>query len=105
LRAYAQQAWGLLAAGNQSMTVNTGGIPQAVLKSARKLTQEQAEALQAQWMTATTARAGAPPVLPPELEFETLSFNPNDLALLDTQEFNASDRHRFGVPAMLLNSP
>ena len=30
LRAYAQNAWGLLAAGNQSMTVAQGGIPQAV---------------------------------------------------------------------------
>jgi hypothetical protein len=33
LRAYAQMAWGLLAAGNQSMTVNQGGIPQLYLKS------------------------------------------------------------------------
>ena len=49
IRAYAQVAWGLLAAGNQSMTVNQGGIPQAVLKSQRKLTKEQAEALQTQW--------------------------------------------------------
>jgi hypothetical protein len=33
LRAYAQVAYGLLAAGNQSMNVTQGGIPQAVLKS------------------------------------------------------------------------
>jgi HK97 family phage portal protein len=106
LRAYAQQAWGLLAAGNQSMTVNQGGIPQAVLKSARKLTAEQAETIQAQWMARTGSRGGAPPVLPPELEFETLSFNPSDLALLDTQEFNArAIASAFGVPAMLLNMP
>jgi hypothetical protein len=56
LKAYAQNAWGLLAAGNQSMTVNQGGIPQSVLKSERKLTKEQAEALQLQWMTATSNR-------------------------------------------------
>ena len=37
LYAYAQQCWALLAAGNQSMSVSQGGIPQAVLKSARKL--------------------------------------------------------------------
>jgi HK97 family phage portal protein len=103
LRAYWQAAWGLLAAGNQSMNVNQGGIPQAVLKSQRKLTKEQAEALQEQWVTRMTARSG-PPVLPPELDFETISFNPADLALLDTQEFNAKAiATAFGVPAVLLN--
>jgi hypothetical protein len=104
IRAYAQQAWGLLAAGNQSMNVNSGGIPQGYLKSARKLTKDQAEALQTQWGEATTARAGLPPVLPPELDFVTLSFNPADLALLDTQEFNAKAiATAFGVPSVLLN--
>src|SRR4029079_85478 len=44
LRAYAQVAWGLLASGNQSTNVSQGGIPQAVLKSERKLTKDQAEA-------------------------------------------------------------
>lgn len=104
LRAYAQVAWGLLAAGNQSMSVNQGGIPQAVLKSTRKLTKEQAEALQLQWGEATTARGGLPPVLPPELDFQVLSINPSDLALLDTQEFNAKAlATAFGVPSVLLN--
>jgi len=104
LRAYAQTAWGLLAAGNQSMTVSQGGIPQAVLKSQRKLDQTQAEALQTQWMTATSRRNGAPPVLPPELDFTPLSFNPSDLALLETQEFNAKAiATAYGIPAVLLN--
>jgi hypothetical protein len=104
LRAYAQQAWGLLAAGNQSMNVNTGAIPQTVLKSTRKLTSGQAEALQEQWMAATARRNGAPPVLPPELDFSALSFNPSDLALLETQEFNAKAiASAFGVPSTLIN--
>lgn len=104
LRAYAQVAWGLLAAGNQSMNVNQGGIPQAVLKSQRKLTKDQAEDLQTQWMQRTQSRNGAPPVLPPELDFEVLSINPSDLALLDTQEFNAKAiATAYGVPAVLLN--
>jgi HK97 family phage portal protein len=104
IRAYAQVAWGLLAAGNQSMSVSQGGIPQAVLKSQRKLTKEQAEALQQQWGNATTSRSGLPPVLPPELDFTPLSFNPSDLALLDTQEFNAKMlASAFGVPAVMLN--
>jgi HK97 family phage portal protein len=103
LRAYAQSAWGLLAAGNQSMTVNQGGIPPAVLKSQRKLTKEQAEALQEQWVTRMTARTG-PPVLPPELDFETISFNPADMALLETQEWNARViATAFGVPSVILN--
>jgi hypothetical protein len=104
LRAYAQVAWGLLAAGNQSMTVSQGGIPSTVLKSQRKLTKDQAEALQLQWMDAVSRRNGAPPVLPPELSFEQLSFNPTDLALLDTQEFNAKAiMTAYGVPSVLLN--
>ena len=104
LRAYAQNAWGLLAAGNQSMTVNQGGIPQAVIKSQRKLTKDQAEQLQLQWSDATTRRAGVPAILPPELDFETLSINPADLALLDTQEWNAKVlATAYGVPAVILN--
>jgi HK97 family phage portal protein len=106
LRSYAQNAWGLLAAGNQSMTVNQGGTPKFYLKSDRKLTKDQAEALQLQWMTATTSRNGAPPVLPPEITPAEMSFDPSDLALLDTQEFNArAIASAFGVPAMLLNMP
>jgi HK97 family phage portal protein len=104
MRAYAQVAWGLLAAGNQSTSVNTGGVPSSVLKSTRKLTKEQAEAIQTQWAAATSRRSGLPPVLPPELDFHVLSFNPSDLALLDTQEFNARAlATAFGVPSVLLN--
>jgi HK97 family phage portal protein len=104
IRSYAQMAWGLLAAGNQSLDVNQGGVPKAVLKSQRKLTDKQAGNLQTQWMSKTQARGGAPPVLPPELDFETLSWNPKDMALLETQEFNAlALAAAFGVPAVLLN--
>jgi len=104
LRAYAQVAWGLLAAQNQSASVTQGGIPQAVLKSERKLTKDQAEALQAQWMDATSRRNGAPPVLPPELDFEVLSLNPSDLSLLDTQQWNAMViATAYGVPGPILN--
>jgi hypothetical protein len=106
LRAYAQNAWGLQAAGNQSMTVNQGGVPKYYIKSERKLTKEQAEALQTAWMTAAGNRNGAPPIVPPELTPTEMSFDPADLALLDTQEFNARViASAFGVPAMLLNMP
>jgi portal protein len=104
LRAYAQQAWGLLAAGNQQMNVNQGGTPAFYLKSERKLTKDQATDLQTQWMTATTSRNGAPPVVPPEITPTEMSFNPSDLALLESQEWNAKAiATAFGVPATLLN--
>ena len=45
-----------------------------------------------------------PPVLPPELEFQVLSINPADLALLDTQEWNARViATAYGVPSVILN--
>jgi HK97 family phage portal protein len=106
LRAYAQMAWGLMAAGNQSMTVSSGGVPMAVLKPQKKITAEQAANLQQQWAAATANRAGLPPVLPPDLEFETLSFDPKDLALLDTQRFDAlAVAGAFGVPGFMHNLP
>jgi phage portal protein BeeE len=93
-----------LAAQNQSMSVTQGGIPQAVIKSQRKLTKEQAEKLQEQWMTATSNRNGAPPVLPPELDFSVLSINPSDLSLLETQQWNAMViATAYGVPGPILN--
>jgi len=104
LSAYAQQAWGLLAAGNQSMNVSQGGIPQAVLKSQRKLTKDQAQSIQTEWAQATASRGSLPPVLPPELDFVALSFNPSDMALLETQEWNARVlATAYGIPSVLLN--
>jgi hypothetical protein len=104
LRAYAQTAWGLMAAGNQSMNVSQGAMPQFWIESLRKLTQEQAQEIQAEWMAATARRNGAPPVMPPELRPQQLSFNPSDLALLETQEWNSRIlATAYGVPAVILN--
>jgi hypothetical protein len=104
IRAYAQLAWGLLAAGNASLEVNTGGIPKVALKSQRKLDAAQALALQTQWQERTASRSGAPPVLPPEIDFSELSFNPKDLSLLENQDFNAlALATAFGIPAVLIN--
>jgi len=104
LRAYAQQAWGLLAAGNQSMAVSQGAVPFVYLKSQRKLTSDQATALQAEWMSKTVNRNGAPPIVPPEIDVNELQFNPADMALLESQEFNAKAlATAFGVPSVLLN--
>ncbi len=104
LAAYAQTAWSLLAASNQSMTVSQGGIPKFFLKSERKLTADQAGDLQTQWMTATGNRNGAPPVLPPEITPTEMSFDPASMALLDTQEWNARTlATAYGVPSVILN--
>ncbi len=104
IRAYAQNAYALLAAGNQSQVVSQGGIPQAVLKSDNNLTAEQASAAQTQWMERVALRNGAPAVLGKGWSFETLSINPADLSLLDTQQFNAMVlATAYGVPGPVLN--
>lgn len=104
LRAYAQLAYGMLAAGNQALTVQQGGIPKFYLKSERKLDKAQAEALQEQWMAAVASRNGAPPVLPPEITPTEMSFDPAAMALLETQEFDArAIATAYGVPSVLLN--
>ena len=104
LHAYAQQAWGLLAAGNQSLAVSDGGIPQAILKPQQRVTQEQADEIRESWMTAAASRGTAPAIIPPNLEFEQLRFNPSDLSLLETQEWNARVlATAYGVPAVILN--
>ncbi len=104
IKAYAQLAYGLLAAGNQALTVNQGGTPKFYLKSERKLTRQQAQDLQEQWMTSTAARNGAPPVVPPEITPTEMSFDPAKMALIESQEFAAKAlATAFGIPSVLLN--
>ena len=104
LQAYAQQAYGLLSAGNQSLAVTTGGIPQAILKPQQRVTKEQAEDIRANWAEAAASRGASPAIIPPNLEFEVLSFNPSDMSLLETQEWNSRViATAYGVPAVILN--
>ena len=70
------------------MSVNQGGIPSGFLQSTRSLKEGQAQQIAGQWDAATAARAGVR-VLPPELEYKPVEFNPADLALLETQEWNS----------------
>jgi len=104
LRAYAQIAWGLLAAGNQSMSLSQGAMPKVYLQPEQRQTKEQAADLQAQWMAAAQSRNGAPPVVPQKIAVKELNFDPKDLALLETQEFDARMiATAFGVPSVILN--
>lgn len=106
ITAYATQAWGLLAGSELARSVLQGGVPQVALKSLRRLTEQQAKDLQAQWVTRTSTRGGAPPVLPPEIDFKEVSLSPADLLLIDGLGFNARViASAYGVPPFLLNLP
>ncbi len=104
LRAFTNQAWGVIYGGRLTAnTMSSGGVPQSVLKADTTLTEEQARALQAQWIGGERP-AGAPAILPKGLDFSVLSFSPKDLLLLDAQKFNAlAVAAAFGVPGVMLN--
>jgi HK97 family phage portal protein len=84
---------------------STGATRVALRSTTRRLSQEQAEEIQAQWVAAVSRRMGAPAVLPPDLELvEALSISPKDLMLLESRDWDARQlAAAFGVPAMLLN--
>jgi HK97 family phage portal protein len=105
LQAYASKTWGAVSTIETSRTmVGEARTPNAVLKSTKKLTEEQAYALKTSWLNARASSGGAPAILPPELDFEQLAFSPKDLLLLDSQKFDASVIcSAFGVPAFMLN--
>jgi HK97 family phage portal protein len=105
IKSYSAYSNGLLAAADLGrVMMGSGGTPNAVIKSVRKIDAEQASAIQAAWMTAVSARRGAPAVLGPDLSFEQLAFSPADLMLLDAQKFDAQVlANAYGVPAQLLN--
>jgi HK97 family phage portal protein len=109
LWSYASVTWGMLGGAElaRQLVGGAGTVPNAVLKSTRKLTQEQATAIQDQWVAARArSGVGAPAVLPPELEFQQLSFSAQDLELLNLQEYDArAIATAFGVPAYMMNMP
>ena len=85
-------------------TFTNGGVPWAVLQTERRVSKEQAEELQAQWMQRAGARGGAPAVIPPGITYKEFAFNPKDLALLETREWDAKQiAAAYGVPAFMLN--
>jgi len=104
LRAYAQRAYSLLAAGNKSLSVSQDAFPPGYLKSENRLTSDQADAAQEAWMNKTAARAGGVPVLGQGWDFHNSGINPTDMALLETQEWDARViATAYGVPSVILN--
>ena len=81
-----------------------GGVPWAVLQSARRLSADDAATLQAQWTARAGLRGGAPAVIPPDITFTSFAFNPKDLLLLESREWDAKQlAAAYGVPAFMVN--
>lgn len=104
IRAYAQRAYSLLAAGNKSLSVSQDAFPPGYLKSEHRLTSDQADAAQASWMAKTATRAGGVPVLGQGWDFKNSGIDPADMSLLETQEWDARVlATAYGVPSVILN--
>lgn len=84
----------------------SGGIPHSVLKHPANLNAEQAANLQWKWVEARMSTMGLPAVLSGGIEYETLSYSPVDMALLDLSRFNESRiAILLGVPPFLMGLP
>ena len=102
LSAFAQRAYSLLAAGNQSLNVSRDNMPQGYLKSELRLTAEEAIEAQDQWNNPTNP--GLVRALGNGFDFVKTGINPSDMALLDTQKWDASVvAAAYGVPPILVN--
>jgi phage portal protein BeeE len=110
LRAYSAQAWSQIGAGTTSQNIQGGGtVPPVTLMSKRKLTADQARAVQDAWVAARSRYGSGVPAVLSSADFdkpEALNINPKDLALLDLAEYDARViASAFGVPSFMLNLP
>lgn len=105
LQAYASNVASAVAAEAYATDIYAnGGVPWAVLQPSRRLDAEQAADLQAQWMARASARGAVPAVIPPDIAFKEFAFNPKDLMLLESREWDAKQiASAFGIPAFMLN--
>jgi phage portal protein BeeE len=104
LYAFAQRAYSLLAAGDKSLSVSKDEIPAGYLATDQRLTSAQATEVRDQWIAKSAERQGSPPVLGSGLSFKATGVNPADMALLDTQKWDATViANAYGVPAPILN--
>jgi HK97 family phage portal protein len=109
LSSYSSVVWGQIGGAELGRTlVGIGGsVPNAVLKPKFPILPEEARALQDSWVAARQrSAAGTPAVVPPDVDFEQLAFSPNDLSLLELQQYDVrAIASAFSVPAFLLNMP
>ncbi len=85
-----------------------GGVaPSAILKSANPdLTQEEADALKAAWMSMYSSRNRAPAVLNNTTDFEVLSDNAQEAQLIEAQQQALVEASNIlGLPAYYLGAP
>ena len=67
---------------------SSGGVPTSVLVHPSRLTREQAEELQAQWVDARASSIGLPAVLSGGIDFKPLQLDPERMALVDLAQWN-----------------
>lgn len=83
-----------------------GGVPWGVMKHPNTLKREQAEQLRDQWLSAATARGGAPAILSGGVDLQTLTLSPKDMALLEVRQFDETRvASAMGVPPYLVGLP
>lgn len=85
---------------------SNGGIPWAVIKTPRHLNGNDSADLQKAWVSAARNRNGAPAILAGGLELETLTIDPQSMALLENRVFDETRiASAFGVPPFLVGLP
>jgi HK97 family phage portal protein len=85
---------------------SNGGIPWAILKSKYRMTDDQANRLKLQWISAARARMGVPAILDADLDLVPLQYTPADMALSQLQTAaEARLSVLLGVPPYMLGLP
>jgi HK97 family phage portal protein len=89
-----------------SRVVESGGIPNYVIKHPLELNEKQVAELKAQWWTSRVSSLGEPAVLSGGIEIEQLQISPAEMALLELSQYNESRiAVLLGVPPFLVGLP
>ncbi len=103
---YARQAIGLGLAAQEfgARFFGDGATPSGMLKTAKRLTKDEAEAYQQMWLEAHGSRQRKPAVLGGDLEFQTISLKPEEAQFLETRKLSRSEIAGFyRVPPHLIS--
>jgi HK97 family phage portal protein len=80
-----------------------GGIPSSILIVPEGVSENQAAAMQAQWVQARISKLGEPAVLSGGIQWQATQMNPSEMALMELVEFNESRiASLLGVPPVLV---